>query len=328
MFRGTRNFADFAPVWLQRLMMVLVLCLMLLGSVGITIGAAARQQSFPSPEEGVRVLMDAAKNNDTASLLQVLGPEAQPFINTGDAVSDQASRARFVQAYEEAHTFVPAGDTKVILQMGNDAWPFPIPLVKDNTSWRFDSKEGKEEILNRNIGRNELDVIQVCLAYVDAQREYYGLGTGPNGMLQYAQKFLSVPGKHDGLYWPTKAAERPSPLGALVARARAEGYSGRQGADGQPRPFHGYVFRILTAQGPDAPGGAYNYVVRGHMIGGFAMVARPASYGDSGVMTFLVSHDGKVFQKDLGEATPRIVSAMKAFNPDSTWQAADTTLQK
>src|SRR5215217_6269988 len=169
MFRGTRNFADFAPVGRRCPMMVLVLHLMFLGSVGIAIGAAVRQQSFPAPEAGVRALMDAAKSNDIISLLQVLGPEAQPFIHTGDAVSDQASRARFVQAYEEAHTLVQVGDTQIMLQIGKDAWPFPIPLVKDNTSWRFDSKEGKEEIRNRNIGRNELDVIQVCLAYVDAQ---------------------------------------------------------------------------------------------------------------------------------------------------------------
>src|SRR5262245_9582351 len=167
MFRGTRNFADLAPVWRRRFVMVLVIGLMFMSAVGIAIGAAARQKSFPSPEEGVQALMDAAKNNDTTSLLPVLGPEAQSFVSTGDAVSDQASRARFVQAYEEAHTLVQVGDTQVILQIGKDAWPFPIPLVKDNTSWHFDSKAGKEEILNRNIGRNELDVIQVCLAYVD-----------------------------------------------------------------------------------------------------------------------------------------------------------------
>ena len=225
MFRGTRNFADLALVWRRRLMTVLVLCLVLMGSVGIAIGDAARQQSFPSPEEGVRALMDAAKNNDTTSLLQVLGPEAQAFINTGDAVSDRASRARFVQAYDEAHTLVQAGDTQVILQIGKDAWPFPIPLVKDNTSWRFDSKEGKEEILNRNIGRNELDVIQVCLAYVDAQREYYLRNPQRRALLQYATKFMSTKGKRDGLYWETTADEPPSPLGPLLTQARREGYN-------------------------------------------------------------------------------------------------------
>ena len=280
-----------------------------------------------SPEEVYKAFIDAMRAGDRAAMLRMLGPEGADIVSSGDSVSDTSTWRRFVEKYDQAHK-VEAGGGKVVLLVGSDEFPLPIPLMPDAEGWRFDTEAGREEVLARRVGRNELDTIQVCLAYVDAQREYYGLGTGPNGMLQYAQKFLSVPGKHDGLYWPTKAAERPSPLGALVARARAEGYSGRQGADGQPRPFHGYVFRILTAQGPDAPGGAYNYVVRGHMIGGFAMVARPASYGDSGVMTFLVSHDGKVFQKDLGEATPRIVSAMKAFNPDSTWQAADTTLQK
>jgi Protein of unknown function (DUF2950) len=317
MFRGTRNFADLAPVWRRRLMMVLVIDLLLLGSVGIAIGAAVRQQSFPSPEEGVRALMDAAKNNDTASLLQVLGPEAQPFINTGDAVSDRASRARFVQAYEEAHTLVQVGDTQVILQIGNDAWPFPIPLVKDNTSWRFDSKEGKEEILNRNIGRNELDVIQVCLAYVDAQREYYRSNPQHIALLQYASKFMSTKGKRDGLYWETTAAEPPSPLGPLVAQARREGY---ERTAGKPIPYHGYYYKMLTGQGPSAPGGAYDYVVRGQMIGGFAMVAYPAQYGSSGIMTFIVNHDGVVYQKDLGPNTTALAQSMTKFNPDETWK--------
>ena len=230
MWRGTRNFADCAPVWRRRLMMVCVICLMSMGAVGMAIGAAARQQSFPSPEAGVQALIDAAKRNDTTRLLQVLGPEAQAFINTGDPVSDRASRERFVQAYEEAHTLVQSGDTKVMLQVGKDEWPFPIPLVKGSTSWRFDSKEGKEELLNRNIGRNELDVIQVCLAYVDAQREYYMRNPQGDALLQYASKFLSTQGKRDGLYWDTTAAEPPSPLGPLVARARGVGLQtyGRQ----------------------------------------------------------------------------------------------------
>jgi hypothetical protein len=317
MFRGTRNCADFAPVRCRRLMMVLVLCLVFMGSVGIAIGAAVRQQSFPSPEEGVQALMDAAKNNDTASLLQVLGPEAQPFINTGDAVSDRAGRARFVQAYEEAHTLVQVGDTQVILQIGNDAWPFPIPLVKDNTRWRFDSKEGKEEILNRNIGRNELDVIQVCLAYVDAQREYYLRNPQRLALLQYAAKFMSTKGKRDGLYWTTTADEPPSPLGPLLAQARREGYNPTAGTS---TPYHGYYYKMLTGQGPSAPGGAYDYIVRGQMIGGFAMVAYPAQYGSSGIMTFIVNHDGVVYQKDFGPNTTALAQSMTKFNPDETWK--------
>jgi hypothetical protein len=290
---------------------------MLLGSVGIAIGAAARQQSFPSPEEGVQALMDAAKNNDTASLLQVLGPEAQPFINTGDAVSDRASRARFVQAYEEARTLVQVGDTQVILQIGKDAWPFPIPLVKNSTSWSFDSKEGKEEILNRNIGRNELDVIQVCLAYVDAQREYYMRNPQHVALPHYAAKFMSTKGKRDGLYWATTTAEPPSPLGPLLAQARREGYNPTAGTS---IPYHGYYYKMLTGQGPSAPDGAYDYVVRGQMIGGFAMVAYPAQYGSSGIMTFIVNHDGVVYQKDFGPNTTALAQAMTKFNPDETWK--------
>jgi hypothetical protein len=317
MFRSTRDFADCAPLWRQRLMMVLVLCLMLLDSVGIAIGAAVRQQSFPSPEEGVRALMEAAKNNDTASLLQVLGPEAQSFISTGDPVSDRASRARFVQEYEEAYTLVQSGNTKAILQIGKDEWPFPIPLVKDNTSWRFDSKEGKEEILNRRIGRNELDVIQVCLAYVDAQREYYLRNPRHVALPHYAAKFMSTPGKRDGLYWATTTGEPPSPLGPFLAQARREGYHPTAGTS---TPYHGYYYKMLTGQGPNAPDGAYDYVVRGQMIGGFAMVAYPAQYGSSGIMTFIVNHDGVVYQKDLGPHTAATAQSMTKFNPDETWK--------
>jgi hypothetical protein len=222
-----------------------------------------------------------------------------------------------VQAYEEAHTLVQSGDTKVILQVGKDEWPFPIPLVKDNTSWRFDSKAGKEEILNRRIGRNELDVIQVCLAYVDAQREYYMRNPQHVALLQYATKFMSTKGKRDGLYWETTADEPPSPLGPFLARARSEGYNPTAG---KLTPYHGYYYKMLTGQGPKAPGGAYDYVVRGQMVGGFAMVAYPAQYGSSGIMTFIVNHDGVVYEKDLGPNTPALAQAMTKFNPDETWK--------
>ena len=186
-------------------------------------GAAARQKSFPAPEEGVQALIEAAQKNDTTALLAVLGPEAKSFVNTGDPVSDRASRERFVKSYEEAHTLVQSGDTKVVLQIGKDEWPFPIPLIKGSAGWRFDTQEGKAEILNRRIGRNELDVIQVCLAYVDAQREYYVRNPRNAALLQYASKFISTKGKRDGLYWETAADEPPSPLGPLVAQARARG---------------------------------------------------------------------------------------------------------
>jgi hypothetical protein len=286
-------------------------------AVGMAIAAPTSQQSFPSPETGVQALIDAAKHNDTKAMLQIFGPEAQSFINTGDPVSDRASRARFVEAYEEAHALVQSGDTTVILQVGKDAWPFPIPLVKDSTSWRFDSREGKEEILNRRIGRNELDVIQVCLAYVDAQREYYMRNPQRLALPQYAAKFMSAQGKRDGLYWATRANEPPSPLGPLVARARREGY---KRTAGKPVPYHGYYYKILTGQGPSAPDGAYDYMVRGKMIGGFALVAYPAQYGSSGIMTFIVNHDGVVYQQDLGPNTTAMAQSMTRFNPDDTWK--------
>jgi len=317
MCRGTRNFVDFAPVWRRRLKMALVMCLMFMGPVGTAIGAAARQQSFPSPEEGVRAWIDAAKSNDTKTMLQILGPAAQSFINTGDPVSDRASRARFVQAYEEAHTLVQSGDTKVILQVGKDEWPFPIPLVKGSTNWRFDSKAGKKELRNRRIGRNELDVIQVCLAYVDAQREYYMRNPRRVALLQYASKFMSTQGKRDGLYWATTADEPPSPLGPFLAQARREGY---KHTAGKPIPYHGYYYKMLTGQGPKAPGETYDYVVRGQMIGGFAMVAYPAQYGSSVIMTFIVHHDGVVYQKDFGPHTAALAHSMTKFNPDETWK--------
>jgi hypothetical protein len=202
--------------------------------------------------------------------------------------------------------------------VGKDAWPFPIPVVKSGDSWRFDAKQGAEEILNRRIGRNELSTIQALGAYVDAQREYYLANPAKDKLLQYAQKVVSSKGKRDGLYYPTPAGEPASPLGSLFASATAAGY--KAGAEGKPVPFHGYYYRILKAQGPDAKGGAYGYVARGKMIGGFAMLAYPASYGNSGVMTFIVNHDGAVYQKDMGPNTAALAQKITKFNPDGTWK--------
>jgi len=317
MLRCTRNLTDCAPVWYRHLTMMLALGLLSMGAVGVAMGAAARQKSFPTPEQGVQALIEAVQRHDQTTLLEILGPEAKSLVSTGDPVSDQASSERFVKAYEEAHTLVQSGDTKVVLQIGKDEWPFPIPFIKDSTGWCFDTQEGKEELLNRRIGRNELDVIQVCLAYVDAQREYY-LRTPLNAaLLQYAPKFISTKGKRDGLYWDTPANEPPSPLGPLVARARGEGY---KRAAGKPVPYHGYYYKMLASQGPDAPGGAYDYVVRGKMIGGFALVAYPAQYGSSGIMTFIVNHDGVVYEKDVGPNTTATAQSMTKFNPDKTWK--------
>jgi len=301
----------------QRLAPIIALFIVATASAGVAIGAAAKQKSFPSPEEGVRALIDAARNNDEKMLLEILGPEAKPVIDSGDPVSDRGIRERFVASYEETHSLVKSGDDTVVLQIGKDEWPFPIPLVKESAGWRFDTAEGKEEILNRRIGRNELDVIQVCLAYVDAQREYYRRDPDGDSLLQYAQKFASTKGKRDGLYWETTPGEEESPFGPLAARARAEGY---RRDEGKPVPYHGYYYKILTWQGKDAPDGAYDYLVRGKMMGGFAMVAYPAQYGSSGIMTFIVNHDGVVYQKDLGPKTAQIATSMARFNPDKTWK--------
>jgi Protein of unknown function (DUF2950) len=298
---------------------VLAFFVVAVGSVQTALAAdAVKQRMFSSPEEGVKALIDASKKNDMKEILQILGPEAKPFLETGDPVSDREARERFVKSYEEANKLVKSGDSKAVLEVGKDEWPLPIPLVKQNGGWRFDTKEGREEIVNRRMGRNELDVIQVCLAVVDAEREYYQRDPDGDKLLQYAQKFISTKGKRDGLFWETKPDEQPSPLGPLVARARGEGY---KGADGKPIPYHGYYYKILTGQGKDAPGGAYDYLVRGKMMGGFGMVAYPAQYGSSGIMTFIVNHDGVVYQKDLGPKTASVAQSMTRFNPDKTWTA-------
>jgi hypothetical protein len=276
--------------------------------------AATTPRRFASPEDGVTALVTAVKADDQKTLLDILGPEGRSLVYSGDAVADHAARQRFAAAYDLAHRIVGGGG-KVILYVGQDDFALPIPLVPDGPVWRFDARAAAEEILNRRIGRNELDAIQVCLAYVDAQREYYSEDRNANGLREYAQRFTSSPGKRDGLFWETKPGENPSPLGPLVAQARAEGYG-----SGQKQPYHGYYYRILTAQGPDAPDGASDYLAHGHMIGGFALVAFPSQYGVSGVMTFMVNYDGIVYQKDLGPSTAATARTMTRFNPDATWK--------
>jgi hypothetical protein len=285
-------------------------------------GSAGAPRRFPSPEDGVRALVEAAKAGDLATMLAILGPDAGPLVSSGDDVADRRSRERFVQAFEEAWRLVEAGEAKVVLAVGRDEWRMPLPLVRDSGGWRFDTAQGREEVLNRRIGRNELSAIQVCLAYVDAQREYYVRDADGDRLLEYAQRFGSTPGKRDGLYWQAQPGEAPSPLGPLVARAQAAGYPPRRGGEDR-RPYWGYYYRILKSQGGNAPGGAYDYVVRGRMIGGFALVASPAQYGASGVMTFVVNHDGVVYQRDLGPNTTAVTRAMAAFDPDATWKRVE-----
>ena len=281
--------------------------------------AVMKAKRFESTEAATQAFVAALRGGDTKGLVSILGSEGRTLVSSGDPVSDRQSREKFLQAYDTANRLIPYGTTTV-LQVGPDDWPFPIPLVKDGERWWFDARRGREEILARRIGRNELFTIETCLAYVDAQREYYAEDRTGGGVLEYAQQFASTPGKRDGLYWPTRPGEPPSPLGDLVASARAEGYR-REGS--RPTPFHGYLYRILAAQGPAAPDGEYDYVTRGHMIAGFALVAFPAQYGVSGVMTFIVNQDGVVYQKDLGPNTRALGLAMKTFNPDASWTKAE-----
>ena len=284
--------------------------------------ADAQQKTFKSPEEAVKGLMEAVRASDTKEVLAIFGPTWNEIISSVDKVQDKAAKDRFIKAYDEMNKLEKETDSKVTLVVGKEEWPFPIPIVKVGESWRFDTKAGKEELLNRRIGRNELNTIQACLTYVDAQREYAMKDWDGDGLLAYAQKFGSTKGKKDGLYWKAKEGEEQSPLGPLAARAVSEGYTGRKPGD-KPVAYYGYYYRILKAQGKNAPGGAYDYVVKGKMIGGFALVAYPAEYGSSGIMTFIVNHDGVVYQKNLGSKTAKVASTMKAYDPDEIWEKAE-----
>ncbi len=283
---------------------------------GIATEAAVKQKGFASPEAAVKAFEAALKADDDKELLAIFGPDARDLIYSGDPISDKERRENFIKEFDLKNRIDNEGN-KMVLNVGEKDWPFPIPLVRKGGHWFFDTIAGKEEILNRRIGENELNTIQTMLAIVDAEREYAMKDSDGNGVLEYAQKFRSDPGKKNGLYWETKEGEEPSPLGELVADARAEGYTK---ASEKPMPFHGYYFRMLKKQGKHAPGGAFDYVVDGKQIGGFAVVAYPAKYGNSGVMTFLVNHDGAVYQRNLGKNTASMAKTMKAFDPDKTWK--------
>jgi hypothetical protein len=273
--------------------------------------AEAPQKTFATPEAAVDALVAAARTDRTGELVKVLGSEGRKLVSSGDAVADKQGRQRFVAVFGQKHEIEKADDDKATLIVGNEEWPFPIPIVRVGAVWRFDTRAGEQEILRRRIGRNELGTIEVCRAYVDAQREYALKDRNGDGLLEYAQKFISSKGKQDGLFWETKPGELESPMGPLVARARAEGY--------ERQPYHGYYFKILKAQGKNAPGGAYSYMAHGRMIGGFALVAYPAEWGNSGIMTFVVNQDGVVYQRNLGPDTPAIARRMASFDPDASW---------
>jgi hypothetical protein len=285
-------------------------------SLTLAMSPAGAQQSFNSPDDAAAALAAAVKSGAKQDMLKVLGAEGDDIIDSGDEVADADARHKFTSSYDAQHSLKVEGK-KATLIIGGDDFSFPIPLIHTKTGWEFDTDEGRKEILFRRIGRNELDTIQTCLAFVDAQNEYAEKDHG-DGVGAYAQRIVSSAGKQDGLYW--KSDSNDSPLGAVAAEASAEGYK----TNGEPQPYHGYYYRILTGQGQSAPGGALSYVIKGKMIGGFALVAWPAEYGNSGVMTFMVSHGGVVYQKDLGRDTDAVAKRIMWFDPDRSWTKVDT----
>jgi hypothetical protein len=284
----------------------------LLGALLIVPLHAQTQRAFASPDDAVKALIAATQSQNKTALREIFGPESQELVS-GDKVEDAEAAATFARELARLCRLSYEGDN-----VGAQDWPFPIPLVKKDGGWIFDTAAGKDEIINRRVGENELLAIGVCRTYVAAQREYATEDRDNSGVLKYAQNLKSSPGTKDGLYWPAAQGDEPSPFGPLVASARAEGYKTPKDGEG-PQPFHGYLFKILTAQGPHAPGGKYNYIINGNLIAGFALVAHPVIWGDSGVMTFIVNQQGKVYQRNLGPDTAAKVATMTEFDPDENW---------
>ncbi len=297
------------------------LLLLALPAVARPEASSAPAQAFASAQEAAESLIRAVQGDDTAAMLSILGPQARDLVDTGDAVADRKHRENFSRAVQAGWRLVPdpvRADTFLLL-IGEKEWPFPIPIVKSQERWRYDTAEGRKEILARLIGGNEITAIEICRAYVDAQREYASarrMGTEPR---EYAQHIVSSPGKKDGLYWPAAAGEPESPASEIFARMSAEGYAAEKG---KPKIFEGYRFKVLRAQGAHAPGGARDYVAKGYMIGGFGLVAFPVTYGVTGVTTFIVNQDGVVYEKDLGKNTVAIATRMKAYDPEKSWHRA------
>jgi hypothetical protein len=278
-----------------------------------------KQKMFKSPQQAFKAVVDAARANDNTDLIAIFGPEGREIISSGDAVADQRARERFVRAAGEGITFSKVNNKTVRVVIGKDKWSFPVLIVKSGKEWIFSTKEGKEEILTRRIGRNELNTVEICLTYVTAQREYAARDRNGDGVLQFAQHFLSSKDKRDGLYWEAAPGEEMSPLGPLIARASAEGYPVTKTNKKKHIPYHGYYFKILKRQGSNAPGGEMDYVNNGKMVKGFALVAYPAIYGVSGIMTFMVNQAGIVYEKNLGPKTGEIAKAITKYDPDKTW---------
>ena len=284
-----------------------------------TFAKEVKPKGFDTPEAAVQCLVDALRKQDMAELEKVFGSVGMDVLDSGDAVADSSAREKFVKAFDEKHHVTKTSDGQAELVVGSDDWPFPIPIVAEKKKWVFDAEAGRDELTNRRIGRNELNTIRVLEAFVQAEREYFQFDYDEDGVLEYAQKLVSDQDKRDGLFWPVKEGEDPSPMGPLVAQAVAEGY---KKSESGPTPYHGYFFKLLTGQGPDASGGAYSYIINGNMVAGYAVLAWPAEWDNSGLMTFMVNSNGVIYEKDLGEKTAEIAAGMNSYNPDSTWRLA------
>jgi DUF2950 family protein len=294
-----------------------IVALVALTGVRAAAAEAPAQKTFPTPADAMHALAKAARTDDKAALLAILGPGSEDVISSGDPIDDRATGQRFAARVAERVRFWTHQSGAVIANIGKEEWPFAIPLVKAGEGWRFDTAAGRDELLNRRIGRNELQAVDVCRTFVKAENEYARLRGAGSGVV-YAQKVRSEPGKQDGLYWDDPTGKNPSPLGPLLAEADAEGYT--KPAEGAgPRPFHGYIYRILTGQGAHAPGGAKSYLKDSTMTGGFALLAYPAEHGSSGVMSFIVGPQGLVYQKNLGDKTAEAAKAITAYDPDDSW---------
>lgn len=310
---GGRGGEGLGPRFLSRAA-ASVICLIFVSS---WLRAAETGQTFATPEAAIKALGEAANAQDRKELRSLFGLATDELV-AADQVQAKNDLQDFAESFNKTNHLVRVSDDRFVLEVGPSAFPFPIPLAKQNGKWFFDTDAGKEELLNRRIGRNELDVLESVRAYVDAQRDYARKDRDGDGVLEYAQRLGSSDGNQDGLYWEPQFDGDMSPLGPLVAEARQEGY--RKSTNEGPQAFHGYYFKILKAQGKNAPGGKYDYVINGNMIGGFALIAWPANYGESGIMTFIVNQQGRVYQKDLGPKTTKLAERMKSYDPDATWK--------
>ena len=311
MWRAKQNLDEFNWADLSKLVALAILL------AGVPTRSAAQQQgqkTFSSPQDAINALVAATKSSDEKAMIEILGPDAKQIVSSGDETEDAGDRANFVQKYTQMHRMVKEPDGTTALYIGAENWPLPIPLMNKGRSWYFDTEASKREILYRRVGENELSTIRVCQEFVSAEKEYYA------SRHEYAQKIFSDEGQHNGLYWKAAPGQPQSPIGPLVASAVAEGYTKSQTG---PTAYRGYYFHVLTGQGKNAKDGEKSYVVDGKMTGGFALVAYPAEYRSSGVMTFIVDKDGIVYQKDLGKETDVLAKAMKEYNPDAGWQKGE-----